>query len=208
MSHINITSYFFHLRGIPETALMNSYLALAYQTATEKHIYPRQVFIRSKVHDTTWSESTRRYIKDPKGYHVTISYKTEDHMHSGTHITCHGYVWSRECMIFKEATFANEKPDTVLKKDGRFVWPSEEDLWRAPDIYTGHLVIEPSITNTGLELGQQGMRNESSSSGTSNVLRGLRNETLSSGASKDLHLQGIGNESSSSKTSKDITREL
>ncbi|KAG6130261.1 hypothetical protein E4U38_004589 [Claviceps purpurea] len=109
-------------------------------------------------------------------------------------------------MVFKEATFASEKADTVLKLDDTFVWPNEKDLWRAPDIYTGHLVTDPTITNTSFELGLQSMRNESSSSRTSKILQSLRDKTPSSETSKIL--QSLRDNTSSSGTGKDITRDV
>lgn len=46
-STINVVKYYFHKRHIPESEeYMRKLVALAYQTAREKKLYPRAVFIR------------------------------------------------------------------------------------------------------------------------------------------------------------------
>ncbi|KAK8061437.1 hypothetical protein PG994_007803 [Apiospora phragmitis] len=140
MSTINIVKYYFHSQQIPKTPeRMHQLVALAYQTARDKQIYPRAVFIRSDLHDTTSINGVRQ--KDPKGLHITLCYKDDEHLQKGTHIACHGYVTDGESMSFKEATQAGEKPDVTKKnnKNRTPVWPSEDKLYAAPEIGYGHL---------------------------------------------------------------------
>ena len=91
---------------------------------------------RSEVHSTTTINGKRQ--KDPKGDHVTFSYKTQDHLGLETHVACHGYVKDPGTLEFKEATHAAEKPDSTVKWNNKPVWPEDEDLWEAPDIGYGH----------------------------------------------------------------------
>ncbi|KAM7216098.1 hypothetical protein V8F06_008571 [Rhypophila decipiens] len=121
-STINIVKYYFHGRNVPRSQeRITQLVRLAYQTATNKAIYSKAVFIRSDVHDTT-SQNGRR-VKDPLGDHVTFSYKTQDQLGRETHIACHG-----------EATHADEKFDSTKKGSGKAVWPAEDDLWEVPDV--------------------------------------------------------------------------
>lgn len=47
MSTVNIVKYYFHKDHIPKTAeRMRQLVALAYQTARDRQLYPRAVFIR------------------------------------------------------------------------------------------------------------------------------------------------------------------
>jgi hypothetical protein len=92
---------------------------------------------RSEVHDTTTIKGKR--VKDPKGKHVTFSYKTEDHLGRETHVACHGYIDDEQTLELREATHAPEKPDATRKKNGKEVWPAESELWEAPEIGYGHL---------------------------------------------------------------------
>jgi len=83
-------------------------------------------------------------IKDPLGDHVTFSYKTQDQLGREVHVAAHGYVKDRSTMEFREATHREEKPDSTPKrakpgKPAKVVWPSEDELWEAPEIGYGHL---------------------------------------------------------------------
>ncbi|KAG5991670.1 hypothetical protein E4U52_003430 [Claviceps spartinae] len=100
---------------------------------------------RSEVHNTTIIDG--KVQKDPKGNHVTFSYKTLDHLKRETHIACHGYVNSPITLELREATFASEKADSVLKHNSKKAWPSMENLYQAPDIYVSHLESASSDTN-------------------------------------------------------------
>ncbi|KXJ84752.1 hypothetical protein Micbo1qcDRAFT_210445 [Microdochium bolleyi] len=102
MSSINIVKYYFHAKQVPRTdARMRQLVALAYQTARDKQLYPRAVFVRSEVPSTTTINGRRQ--KDPRGDHVTFSYKTQGHSGRETHVACHGYVKDPDTLEFKEA---------------------------------------------------------------------------------------------------------
>lgn len=50
MSTVNIVKFYFHARHIPGSeARMRQLIALAYQTARDKQLYPKAVFIRYVV---------------------------------------------------------------------------------------------------------------------------------------------------------------
>lgn len=50
MSTINIVKYYFHKEYIPKTPEgMRQLVALAYQTARDRQLYPRAVFIRYAI---------------------------------------------------------------------------------------------------------------------------------------------------------------
>ncbi|KAM0276624.1 hypothetical protein ACHAQH_006581 [Verticillium albo-atrum] len=103
MSSVNIVKYYFHAQQVPRSdARIRQLVALAYQTARDKQLYPKAVFVRSEVHSTTTINGRRQ--KDPRGDHVTFSYKTQDHLGLETHVACHGYVKDPDTLEFKEAT--------------------------------------------------------------------------------------------------------
>lgn len=114
------------------------------------------------MHKTTWSSGA--YRKDPGGWHVTFSHKTEDHIHRGTHITCHG------CVRSPESTVYGLQGGYLCIREGRYrvegrqnlfgPGKSTSGLWRVSDIYMGpgHLSTDPSVTSTSIELGLQGLR--------------------------------------------------
>ncbi|CCF39823.1 hypothetical protein CH063_10549 [Colletotrichum higginsianum] len=117
MSTVNIVKYYFHKANAPRDAeRMRKMVLLAYQTAKDKKLYPKEVFIRYASFAELWP-----------GY-------------SGTHVACHGYVTDKESLQFIEATHAGEKPDSTKKNEkGDVVWPGAERLWAAPEIGYGHL---------------------------------------------------------------------
>ncbi|EEY22219.1 conserved hypothetical protein [Verticillium alfalfae VaMs.102] len=113
MSSINIVKYYFHAKQIPRSdARIRQLIALAYQTARDKQLYPKAVLVR---------------------------YKTQDHLGLETHVACHGYVKDPDTLEFKEATHAAEKPDSTMKRNNKPVWPDDQDLWEAPDVGYGHM---------------------------------------------------------------------
>ncbi|OAQ60945.1 hypothetical protein VFPPC_01984 [Pochonia chlamydosporia 170] len=139
MSTVNIVRYYFHKRNAPKDAdRMRKLIALAYQTARDKKLYPKAVLIRSEVHRTTTINGIRQ--DDPRGLHVTLCYKDQDQLNRDVHVACHGYVTDEVSLEFTEATHAGEKPDSTMKnKKGAVVWPGMADLWAAPEIGYGHL---------------------------------------------------------------------
>ncbi|KAH7029641.1 uncharacterized protein B0I36DRAFT_244279, partial [Microdochium trichocladiopsis] len=131
-------SYYFHAKQVPRTdSRMRQLVALAYTMLPIESLYPRAVFVRSEVHSTTTINGRRQ--KDPRGDHVTFSYKTQDHLGRETHVACHGYVKDPDTLEFKEATHAAEKPDSTMKRNNKPIWPDDEDLWEAPDVGYGHM---------------------------------------------------------------------
>ncbi|KAI0556269.1 hypothetical protein F4679DRAFT_578393 [Xylaria curta] len=137
MSTINIVKYYFHIRNIPATDVRKRQLvALAYQR-TKSSILRQYSSGTSEVHNTTTINGRRQ--KDPRGDHVTFSYKSQDHQGRKTHVACHGYVKDTQTLEFKEATHADEKPDATKKQSGKAAWPEKIDLWEAPDIGYGHM---------------------------------------------------------------------
>ncbi|KAM4064709.1 hypothetical protein HRG_004930 [Hirsutella rhossiliensis] len=138
MSSINIVKYYFQATQVPRSEVrMRQLIALAYQTARDKQLYPKAVIVRSEVHATTTING--RHQKDPKGDHVTFSYKTQDHLGRETHVAFHGYVKDPGTLEFKEATHAAEKADSTVKGNKKPAWPQDEDLWEAPDVGYGHM---------------------------------------------------------------------
>ncbi|CCT69824.1 uncharacterized protein FFUJ_05743 [Fusarium fujikuroi IMI 58289] len=139
MSTVNRVKYFFHknARNLTEEK-REALVRLAYQTATAKNLYPRMVFIRSDIHDTTIING--KYQKDPLGDHITMCFKDDEHIRAGTHIACHGYVDSKTSLQFRETTDTPEKSDSILKKNDEPVWPPSSKLYEYPhDGYYSHL---------------------------------------------------------------------
>ncbi|KAE8349408.1 hypothetical protein BDV28DRAFT_141294 [Aspergillus coremiiformis] len=141
MSTVNLVKYYFHKTMYPQSEeRLRKMIALAYQTARDRKIYPKAVFIRSEVHDTTSINGKRQ--KDPLGDHVTLCYKDEDQLRRGTHVASHGYVKDGSTLEFVQATHHAEKPDSTKKRNREDVWPSEESLAIAPEIGYGHFLEE------------------------------------------------------------------
>ncbi|EHA19810.1 hypothetical protein ASPNIDRAFT_39238 [Aspergillus niger ATCC 1015] len=138
MSTVNMVKYYFYRGMLPaDQDRLRQLLALAYQTARDRKLYPKAVLIRSEVHDTTSINGVRQ--KDPLGPHVTLCYKDETQILRGTHIASHGYVHGKDDLEFVRATHAGEKPDSAKRQQGRkTVWPSDEELVTAPEIGYGH----------------------------------------------------------------------
>ncbi|KAG6204931.1 hypothetical protein E4U35_002977 [Claviceps purpurea] len=80
------------------------------------------------MHSTTISEGERK--PDPKGWHVTFSFKTQEQLDSGTHVTCHAYVDIRG--NFAEATHSDEMADSFEYDNGKTAWPPEALLDEVP----------------------------------------------------------------------------
>ncbi|KAK9238401.1 hypothetical protein V1525DRAFT_387647 [Lipomyces kononenkoae] len=158
MSTINIVNYYFYKGMLREDPTrLQSLISLAYQTARDRQLYRRlfssgesqhsqilrNVSISESLeHPTTSREG--RHERDPLGWHVTLCFKDEAHLSSGTHIASHGYVKGRGDLTFVQATHAGEKPDSHLRIRGKPVWPSEEELEVAPEIAYGHFPIPGS----------------------------------------------------------------
>ncbi|RAL03518.1 uncharacterized protein BO80DRAFT_376556, partial [Aspergillus ibericus CBS 121593] len=129
--------YYFYRNCFPQDSqTLQALVALAYQTARDRKLYPKAILIRSVVHATTSINGRRQ--KDPLGWHVTLCYKDETQVATGTHVACHGYVKGKTNLEFVSSTHAGEKPDTWEKSSGSIVWPSVEELEEAPEIGYGH----------------------------------------------------------------------
>lgn len=64
MSSINIVKYYFHARQVPRSeARIRQLIALAYQTARDKQLYPKAVFVRYAVNPQP--ETGQDYILGP-----------------------------------------------------------------------------------------------------------------------------------------------
>ncbi|KAG5987628.1 hypothetical protein E4U52_007396 [Claviceps spartinae] len=92
--------------------------------------------------------------KDPKGWHVTVSYKEQEHVESDMHLTCHAYVDSQgQCSLVKfEPRDANgqaiAKADGIVKANGRRIWPLECHLVTVPTEFVAQLsVTEPDYSH-------------------------------------------------------------
>ncbi|KAF1952640.1 hypothetical protein CC80DRAFT_538057 [Byssothecium circinans] len=132
MSTLNIVKYYFHKGDVPTSkGRMHQLIALGYQTARAMELYPQAVLVRPP--------SPEKRQKDPRGDHVTFSYKTQDHLGRQTHVACHGYVKDRQTLEFKEAMHVGEKPDSTKKASGKDAWPGPASLWEAPEIGYGHI---------------------------------------------------------------------
>lgn len=95
-------------------------------------------FARSEVHSSTSINGKRQ--KDPLGEHVTLCYKDQSQLDKQVHIAAHGYVTDAKTLGFKFATHRGEKSDLTVKNiKGGVVWPSNDQLWEAPDIGYSHI---------------------------------------------------------------------
>ncbi|KAF4952575.1 hypothetical protein FGADI_6646 [Fusarium gaditjirri] len=138
MSTINRVKYFFHSQAVLSDEKRAALVRLAYQTATEKNLYPKMIFIRSDVHNTTIING--RYQKDPLGDHITMCFKDDEHIKTGTHIACHGYVKDKANWELRKVTDTPPKSDSVLKKNKQPVWPENQFLDEYPyDGFYSHL---------------------------------------------------------------------
>ncbi|KAJ9256503.1 hypothetical protein DTO207G8_2506 [Paecilomyces variotii] len=133
MSTVNMVKYYFYKGMVPkDKTRLQQLLALAYQTARDRKLYPKAVLIRSEVHDTTSINGMHQ--KDPLGPHVTLCYKDENQLIHGTHVASHGYVTEKETLEFVRATHAGEKADSTKRQKGKEVWPSENELEVVPAV--------------------------------------------------------------------------
>ncbi|KAK5996195.1 hypothetical protein PT974_04623 [Cladobotryum mycophilum] len=123
MSTINVVKHLMYKGIVPkDSAQRQKLMALGYQTARDRSLYPKAVLIRSGVHGTT------RRKRDPKGLHVTLCHKDRTQIIRRTHVASHAYVSGNTNLKLIEATHAAEKPDSIRRKRRKPVWPSEEQL--------------------------------------------------------------------------------
>ncbi|KAI2734412.1 hypothetical protein DTO013E5_9993 [Penicillium roqueforti] len=137
MSTINMVKYYFYRGMLPENQQrLRDLIALAYQTARDRKLYPKAILIRSNEHSSTSQGGI--YKPDPLGWHVTLCFKDDVQLASNTHVASHGYVKGKGDLTFLQATHSGVKPDSHLKSSGKPVWPSEMELDVAPEIGYGH----------------------------------------------------------------------
>ncbi|KAH9882938.1 hypothetical protein J1614_000304 [Plenodomus biglobosus] len=133
---------------------------LAYQTAREHGLYPKEILIRpvrrsisspllllscsplrsaysGLGHSTTTIKG--QFQPGPSGNHFTFCYKNEQHVQTQTHIACHGHTAGPRNYTLTKATFATEKPDSTLKRrNHKPVWPAVNELVTGPEIGYQH----------------------------------------------------------------------
>ncbi|KAG6181991.1 hypothetical protein E4U27_002052 [Claviceps purpurea] len=97
------------------------------------------------MHSTTISEGERK--PDPKGWHVTFSFKTQEQLDSGTHVTCHAYDYIDIRGNFAEATHSDEMTDSFEYDNGKTAWPPEALLDEVPAKFSeqGPVVVIEAI---------------------------------------------------------------
>ncbi|KAG6181995.1 hypothetical protein E4U27_002056 [Claviceps purpurea] len=131
---------------------------MAYITASQNDLYPRSNTnprpIRYLFHKENVPRIARRIklkklalrgeVKpDTEGWHLTVSFKTQELVNSREHLTCHANVDSLG--QFKNATFDTKKPkpDGKMKCNSRQpFWPAKPKLLEVPT----KLVTEVSVT--------------------------------------------------------------
>ncbi|KAJ5480960.1 hypothetical protein N7539_006854 [Penicillium diatomitis] len=137
MSTDDTIKYYVYPELIPRTEKLRELVALAHETAVQLDLRVKAVLIRSGLHHTM--SVAGGYVRDPRGVHVTISFKTEEQLLRGTHVTYHCYVRSMSDHTWMCAYHGGEKPDTVLKNRGEVVWPPADELRLIPDFGHGYL---------------------------------------------------------------------
>ncbi|EFY94408.2 hypothetical protein X797_010249 [Metarhizium robertsii] len=137
MSSINDVRFFIYPNLSPKKPRLLKLVNLAYLTARDKTLYPKEILIRSDLHCTT--KIGGKYRTDPKGPHLTMCYKDEGQVQRGTHVASHGYVRSMTDWTFVSASHDPEKLDTVMRPNGKGrVWPPYELLTDITSIAHSH----------------------------------------------------------------------
>ncbi|OJJ45153.1 hypothetical protein ASPZODRAFT_100375 [Penicilliopsis zonata CBS 506.65] len=140
MSTVNVVKYFFYRGFVPKTEeRARQLITLAYQTARDQKLYPKEILIRSEIHKTTSINGVHQV--DPLGYHVTLCFKDDQQLLRGTHVSSHGYVKDQDHLEFIHATHTGEKRDDTKRQRGKKdVWPSEDGLVLASETGYSHLL--------------------------------------------------------------------
>lgn len=100
---------------------------------------------RADLHRTT--KRKNKYIQDPKGWHGTFAFKSEDQVEQEFHVASHGYTNDKEDFTLVDAVHSQEKSDKTIRggKDSeKIVWPAEgglEEYVDSPIAYS-HLPTE------------------------------------------------------------------
>ncbi|TWU73013.1 hypothetical protein ED733_000054 [Metarhizium rileyi] len=75
MSTINVVRFFIYSKMSLSPEKLHQLVNLAYLTARDRKLYPKEILIRSDVHNTT--KIFGKYQKDPEGPHTTLCYKDD-----------------------------------------------------------------------------------------------------------------------------------
>ncbi|KAK2737610.1 hypothetical protein FQN55_000966 [Onygenales sp. PD_40] len=138
MSTVNLVKYYFYKGMIPrDPDLLQNMVSLAYQTARDRKLYPKAILIRSRPHKTTTMNGEHQ--EDPNGWHLTFCYKDQEQLTNNVHTACHGYTPGKDNWQLVKSTHAGTKLDSVLKRNGKPVWPSASELEVAPEVGYGHI---------------------------------------------------------------------
>ncbi|KAI8956971.1 hypothetical protein F5Y11DRAFT_364472 [Daldinia sp. FL1419] len=138
MSTINIVKYFFHRNNVPSDAkTIQQLINLSYWTARDQHLYPKAVFIMSRIRDAT--ELKGYYVKDPKGDHVVIRFQDSSQVVRGGHVTSYGYILSKSNFEFKEAVHFVRESKSITRSNGCLAWPDESELEAVSEICYSHV---------------------------------------------------------------------
>ncbi|KAE8141882.1 hypothetical protein BDV38DRAFT_278665 [Aspergillus pseudotamarii] len=123
ISTINLVKIYVLIR--PKSVdLIKQYTALAYQTATDQGLNPMAIFIRSG--------------NDPASDDDQVI--NTEMIGKGTHIASHGYVESESDWHIRDATYAQDKLDSVLDRPtGRPAWSTEKKLHFEGEVGLGQL---------------------------------------------------------------------
>ncbi|KAG6263390.1 hypothetical protein E4U48_006777, partial [Claviceps purpurea] len=81
--------------------------------------------LASELHNTSFDRLRGEVKPDTEGWHLTVSFKTQELVNSREHLTCHANVDSLG--QFKNATFDTKKP----KPDGKMKCNSRQPFWPA-----------------------------------------------------------------------------
>ncbi|KAK2800031.1 hypothetical protein FQN50_008270 [Emmonsiellopsis sp. PD_5] len=123
---VNFVRIFFYDGNTISPARKKSLVALAYATARAQVLAPKAILIRADLHRTTKIDG--KYVQDPKGWHGTFAFKTEDHIGQEFHVACHGYTKDKEDFVLKEAEHTDAKADGTNRGKDRIVWPADDEL--------------------------------------------------------------------------------
>ncbi|KAG6178801.1 hypothetical protein E4U47_006575, partial [Claviceps purpurea] len=117
--------FFFHKRRVEPLLppMMIEYMRLAYLAVIRSGYNP--VEILSELHNTSFDRLRGEVKPDTEGWHLTVSFKTQELVNSREHLTCHANVDSLG--QFKNATFDTKKP----KPDGKMKCNSRQPFWPA-----------------------------------------------------------------------------
>ncbi|KAF2227266.1 hypothetical protein BDZ85DRAFT_1356 [Elsinoe ampelina] len=139
MSTVNLVKYFFYARNSIPRSRKDKLVALAYAAARDQQLHPKEILIRSDIHNTTSINGAHQ--KDPNGWHATFAFKNSDQSDRVVHVTAHGYTAGQDDFELKEAKYFDEKEDSSRRGSGKEVWPSASDLveYRNSPIAYSHL---------------------------------------------------------------------